>query len=241
MVVPCEYERGQRLGVAARRTTRDRGPRCARDLVGAPGHSRARGGQRKAAVAKDLPRVGHLPNVTIMAPLRFDRSRIAALLALAGERLDGEWLLIGGAAAAAWFSPTRTTEDVDLIGLAGTQDERFALMELAGEAALPIEAVNSAGDFFVRKIADWRDQLVVLHRGSRATIFRPTATLFLLLKLARLTAIDLEDCLGLLEHCRVSHEPIDRDRVRGAIAELPVDDDLALNERRRSLVAAIGS
>jgi hypothetical protein len=49
-----------------------------------------------------------------VVPLRFDRSRIQALLELAGEQLTGEWLLIGGAAAAAWFSPVRTTEDIDL-------------------------------------------------------------------------------------------------------------------------------
>jgi len=87
-----------------------------------------------------------------MAPLRFDKARIEALLAAASEQLDGEWLLIGGAAAATWFAVARTTEDVDLVGLAGTSAERLALMELASSAGLPVEAVNSAADFFVRKI-----------------------------------------------------------------------------------------
>src|SRR5258707_8577201 len=104
-----------------------------------------------------------------MAPIRFDRARVEAFLALAAERVDGEWLLIGGAAAAAWFAPGRTTEDLDLIGLGGTQAERFALMELAAEAGIPIEAVNSAADFFVRRIPGWRDELVVLVRGSKVT------------------------------------------------------------------------
>jgi hypothetical protein len=63
-----------------------------------------------------------------MAPLRFDKARIEAFLALASEQLEGEWLLIGGAAAAAWFAMARTTEDVDLIGLAGTAAERLALI-----------------------------------------------------------------------------------------------------------------
>lgn len=85
-----------------------------------------------------------------MASPRFDRARIQALLERVGERLDGAWLLIGGAAAAVWFAPARTTEDVDLVAFAGTQAERFALMELAAEEGLPIEAVNSAADFFVR-------------------------------------------------------------------------------------------
>lgn len=165
----------------------------------------------------------------------FDRSRIDGLLRLAGERLDGEWLLIGGAAAAAWFSPARTTEDLDLIGLLGTQAERFALMELAASAAIPIEAVNSAADFFVRRIPDWRAQLVELHRGPRATIFRPTATLFLLLKIGRLTETDLLDCVGLLAHCRTNSEPVDRVRVATALDALPATDDARLANRRADL------
>lgn len=168
-----------------------------------------------------------------MTPPRFDRDRVRAFLALAGERLDGEWLLIGGAAAAAWFAHSRTTEDIDMIGLGGTQQERFALMELAAEAALPIEAVNSAADFFVRRIDDWREHLVVLHRGSRATIYRPDATLFVLLKLSRLSEVDLGDCLTLL----ALGEAIDRVRVRAALAALPASEDAALSDRRLQLMA----
>lgn len=173
-----------------------------------------------------------------MAPLRFDRARIQDLLSLAADRLDGEWLVIGGSAAAAWFAADRTTEDVDMIGLAGTQAERFALMELAAEAGLPIEAVNSAADFFVRKIPDWRDQLVPLLQ-RRATIYRPTATLFLLLKIERLTISDLGDCLALLVHCGTSGEVVDRDRVRSRIAALPISGDADLTGRRAALLAAL--
>ena len=169
----------------------------------------------------------------------FGRVRIEALLALAGDRLDGEWLLIGGAAAAAWFSAARTTEDIDLIGLSGTQAERLALMTLAAEIGIPVEAVNSAGDFFVRRIADWRDQLVPLHVGPRATIYRPTATLFLLLKLARLSAIDLEDCRALLEHAPRTGEPVDSGRVLAALDALPETPDAALSDRRSVLRAAL--
>jgi histidinol-phosphate/aromatic aminotransferase/cobyric acid decarboxylase-like protein len=174
-----------------------------------------------------------------MAPLRFALSRIQALLELAGRTLDGEWLLIGGAAAAAWFAPARTTEDLDIIGLQGTQEERFALMTFAEGAAIPIEAVNSAADFFVRRIAGWRDELIVLLRGPRATIYRPSATLFLLLKINRLSATDLEDCLGLLAHCALSHEALDRARARGALAALAETDDVALRARRQQLARAL--
>jgi hypothetical protein len=167
----------------------------------------------------------------------FDRGRVEALLRLAGERLEGEWLLVGGAAAAAWFAPGRTTEDLDLVGLAGTQAERFSLMELAAEAAIPIEAVNSAADFFVRRISDWRDQLIELHRGSRATIFRPTTTLFVLLKLARLTEVDLDDCAALLAHCGATgeSEAIDAPRVLASLDALAPTPDAALAARRSAL------
>lgn len=173
-----------------------------------------------------------------MVPLRFDRSRIQALLELAGERLEGEWLLIGDGAAAAWFAPGRTTEDLDLIGLGGTQAERFALMELAAAAAIPIEAVSSTADFFVRRIDGWRDQMIELHRGSRATIYRPNATLFLLPKIGRLSAIDLDDCVALLAHDR-SNEPVDRGRVREQLAALPPSDAPALQQRRAHLSAEL--
>jgi hypothetical protein len=169
----------------------------------------------------------------------FDRARVAELLQLAGTRLTGEWLLVGGAAAASWFSPERTTEDLDLIGLGGSQGERFALMQLAADAAIPIEAVNSAADFFVRRIPDWREQLVELHRGSAATIYRPNPTLFLLLKLARLTETDLSDCMLLIEHVRATGDELDRDRVMTALDALPGTTDAALVERRARLRTAL--
>jgi hypothetical protein len=149
--------------------------------------------------------------------------------------LEGRWLLIGGAAVAAWLIPDRTTEDIDLVGMAGTQDERFALMNLALDAALPVEAVNSAADFFVRRIADWQDHLVVLHQGPRATIYRPDSTLFLLLKLGRLSEVDLADC----EACLVAAEPFDAGRVLSALDALPESADRGLADRRAALRALV--
>lgn len=170
-----------------------------------------------------------------MVPLRFDKARIEQLLALATEQLEGDWLLIGGAAAAAWFSAARTTEDVDLVSLAGTSAQRLALMNLADSAGLPIEAVNSAADFFVRKIDGWRDELVPLVRGPRTTIYRPSATLFLLLKIERLTPVDLDDCVALLDHCATTGEVVDRERVLSRLGSLPPTSDTGRQERRGAL------
>jgi hypothetical protein len=161
-------------------------------------------------------------------------------VALAADRLDGDWLLVGGGAAATWFAPSRVTEDIDMIGLAGTQDERFALMNLALEASLPLEAVNSAADFFVRRIDGWREHLVLLHRGSRANIYRPDPTLFLLLKIGRLSEVDLGDCLALIDHCASSGETLDAAHVRDTIENLPASDDPNVRERRTRLLEQLG-
>lgn len=174
-----------------------------------------------------------------MVPLRFDKARIDGLVALAADQLEGDWLLIGGAAAATWFSAARTTEDVDLVGLAGSADERLALMNLAASAGIPVEAVNSAADFFVRRIDGWRDELVVLVRGPRATIYRPSATLFLLLKLERLTAVDLADCVALLNHCTAAGEAVDVARVRSRLAALAPTADAGRQQRRLELAATL--
>ncbi len=174
-----------------------------------------------------------------MAPPALDRSRLEALLADAGVQLDGEWLLIGGAAAATWFADGRTTDDIDLIALDATRVRRMAVMDLAVAHGLPVEAVNSSADYFVRRIEGWRDELVPLVQGPRAVIYRPTPTLFLLLKLARLSAVDLDDCLALIEHCRRVVDPIDRARVAAALSALPATTDAALAARRAALAAAI--
>jgi hypothetical protein len=112
-------------------------------------------------------------------------------------------------------------------------------MELAADRSLPIEAVNSAADFFVRRIDDWRDHLVELLRGSTATIYRPSATLFLLLKLERLSEADLDDCLAMMSHCAGTGESIDVGRVRARLDTLANTDDHDLAQRRMRLRDAL--
>jgi len=108
-------------------------------------------------------------------------------------------------------------------------------MDLAVSEALPIEAVNSAADFFVRRIPDWRAHLVELHRGAKATVYRPDATLFLRLKIGRLSEVDLHDCVTLLDHCDRTAEHVAIDDVLQALAALPATDDEALQRRREGL------
>ncbi len=164
-----------------------------------------------------------------------DRAAVAALVDAAGRALTGEWLLVGGAAAAVWFDASRRTEDVDLIGLAGTAEERIALMDFAVAAGLSPEVVNSAADYFVRRIPGWREAIEVLHRGPNATIYRPSPTLFLLLKIGRLSEKDLADCVELIAFARETGARIDLARVVTALAALPATTDTALSNRRLHL------
>ena len=63
---------------------------------------------------------------------------------------------------------------------------------------LPVETINQAAGLFLRKIANWNKMLVPLIKGT-ATIYRPNVTLFLLLKMERLSESDLGDCIEFIK------------------------------------------
>jgi hypothetical protein len=64
-------------------------------------------------------------------------------------------------------------------------------------------------------------------------------TLFLLLKLGRLSERDLADCLSALARARSDALRVDASRVLAALAALPRTDDTALEGRRAELSAAV--
>ena len=171
--------------------------------------------------------------------MTLDRGRIDAILDAAADALEGDWLLVGGAAAATWFLPERVTEDVDLVSLRGSQDDRLALLSLAERLGLSPEAFNSAADFFLHRIPGWTTEMEPLRQGRSARIHRPTVTLFILLKVGRLSEVDLGDCLALLGFARENNSPCDRDRVIAALDALPPSTDAALLDRRRALRDAL--
>ena len=125
-------------------------------------------------------------------------------LTVAGEQLKGEWLLIGGTVLPILGIDLRVTTDIDLIPLNSkfSNSSVLELMKLAEKLDLPIEAINHAGLYFLEKISDYRDCLVILHKGNSATIYRPDVNLFLRLKMARLTESDLQDCLEFLKYAQ---------------------------------------
>jgi hypothetical protein len=174
-------------------------------------------------------------------PDALDRPRISAVLDAVIDRLPGDWLLIGGGLVALWLEPRRLTEDIDLVGIAGSGADRLALLGLAKDLGLPVEALNSAADFFVYRIADWRAHVEPFRTGATGRVFRPSATLFLLLKLARLSEQDLADCLSLLDRPRAEGGGIDLGRVFAALADLPPAADSDSAQRRDRLRQALGA
>jgi hypothetical protein len=75
-----------------------------------------------------------------------------------------------------------------------------ALFKAAIRQGLSAENVNSAASFFVRGLAGWERQIVQLRGGRMGTVFRPTLTLFVALKLARATEVDLSDVRSATGH-----------------------------------------
>jgi hypothetical protein len=163
-----------------------------------------------------------------------DAVAIGAFLDAAADGLDGTWVVVGGAAAAAWFDPGRVTQDIDIVPLEDTSAARLALLDLADAHGLPIESVNSAASWFLRRIPGWEHELDVLRQG-RATLLRPNATLFLLLKAGRLSESDSADCERLLDMAEAHRWPLDRERVLQHLDGLPPPADDGVASRRESL------
>ena len=172
---------------------------------------------------------------TRMPPIELGRERLEALLDALSERLEGDWLLIGGALVALWLEPRRVTEDVDLVSLSGSGDQRLQLMELAAATGLSIEAVNSAADYFVRRIPGWEREIELFRDGPKARVHRPTPTLFLLLKIGRLSDQDLADCGAMIAKARADGLDLDGRRVLAALDQIEEAAEPAVARRRQLL------
>jgi hypothetical protein len=120
----------------------------------------------------------------------------------AGNQLKGSWLLVGGTLLPALGINVRSTVDIDLISLGEKENSQtLALMELADSLGLPIETVNQAAAFFLKNIPYEKTDLIPLHEGDTAKIFRPSVLLYWKLKLARLSESDLIDCQHYYSYC----------------------------------------
>ncbi len=168
-----------------------------------------------------------------------DGPLLRKFLKLAGKTLEGDWYLIGGTVLPCLGAGDRVTLDIDLVAAKPSQmAQTLLLMELAEGLGLPVEAINQAGAHFLSRIRQARGDWVLLYRGPKAVIYRPSATLFLLLKIRRMSESDLADCLEMLRYAAKASEPVDSRKVESAIRALHDKDESAGRRARRERLLA---
>jgi hypothetical protein len=143
-----------------------------------------------------------------------DARLLRKFLNLAGQSLKGDWLLVGGTLLPAVGLNVRSTVDIDLIGLGSEEaGQTLELMTLAESLGLSVESINQAAAFFLKKAGYSKSELIVLHKGKKATIFRPSVELYWRLKLPRLSESDLLDCQHYYNFCLGQNEMIRRQKL----------------------------
>lgn len=138
-----------------------------------------------------------------------DSALLTKVLSLAADRLSGEWVLLGGTLLPALGVDVRSTVDIDLVGLGPTEAaQSVELMEIAEQLGLPVETINQAAGFFLRRIQWSREDLILMRETARAKIYRPSLKLYWQLKLERLSESDVVDCRSYFQICRATGDPI---------------------------------
>lgn len=147
-----------------------------------------------------------------------DSKLLKKFLHEAGERLSGRWLLVGGTLLPAVGIDLRSTVDIDFLGI-GDEEARqqLELMEVAESLGLPVESVNQAAGFFLKKVGFSERDLILLHQGRKAAIFRPSVELFWKLKIGRLSETDVQDCEHYLRFCKSVGDRIDIAKLRAKL------------------------
>ncbi|MBY0384464.1 hypothetical protein K2X05_04825 [bacterium] len=131
-----------------------------------------------------------------------DAKLLQEFLKLAGDKLNGEWLLIGGTLLPAVGLQVRSTVDIDLARIGKIDNSQTpSLMTIADSLGLPVETINAAASFFLRQVQYDKNDIILLLKGRGAKIFRPSLSLYWELKLNRLSETDLIDCQHYYHFC----------------------------------------
>src|SRR5690349_9076680 len=102
----------------------------------------------------------------------------------ASKRLFGDWVLLGGSVLPALGEDIRDTIDIDLAARGEMKNiPTLDFMKVAEEIGLPVEAINSAADFFLKKIPKYEEHLILLFERKGFRVFRPDVYLYVQLKL----------------------------------------------------------
>ncbi len=152
--------------------------------------------------------------------MNVDGKLMERFVAMAADELSGDWVVMGGSVLCLVGAGSRVTLDIDVAGPPESrQEQALLLMEIAERLGLPVEAINQAGAFFLRRIEGWQDRVVVVKEGRGARILRPDATLFLQLKVSRMSESDLSDCTSFVRWSSRRGEHPEMDVVLRAIDE----------------------
>ena len=74
-----------------------------------------------------------------------DSKLLKQFLTLATQQLRGRWLLVGGTLLPAVGIDTRSTVDIDLVGLGDKEKlQNLELMKIAEQLGLSVESINQA-------------------------------------------------------------------------------------------------
>lgn len=115
------------------------------------------------------------------------------------QKLQGDWVIIGGTVLPLVGVEYRVTVDIDMIPMQDKgNDSLLSLMELADAIDLPVETINSAGLFFLKKIPNWQKRLVLHKESKKCRIYRPNFDLYLELKISRFSESDESDIIAYL-------------------------------------------
>ena len=148
-----------------------------------------------------------------------DSALLKKFLLVAGEKLSGQWILVGGTLLPAVGVDARATVDIDLIGLGPAESaQTLELMTIAESLSLPVDTINQAAAFFLNKVGYREADLLLLHEGSNAKIFRPSIALYIKLKSARMTESDFIDCKNYFSFCEKNGDLVDKKIIATTIA-----------------------
>ncbi len=155
-------------------------------------------------------------------------------LEAAVNELSGEWLLVGGTLLPAVGLQVRSTVDIDLIGLSDKERvQNLELMDLADRLGLSIESINQAAAFFLKQTEYKKSDLLILRKGRRAVIYRPSFELYLKLKSERLTEADILDLQHYFNFCLGRGDVVHEDKCEKWVTGLMKKEKIP--ERRERL------
>ncbi len=165
--------------------------------------------------------------------LTLNAQLLEKFLKLAARKLEGKWLLVGGTLLPAVGLDIRSTMDIDLLGLGKKEaSQALELMELSDSLGLPVETVNQAAAFFLKKAGYEEKDLLPLLNGPKATIYRPSVHLYWKLKIGRLSETDVIDCQHYFHYCVGQRDTVSRGDLMALITKAAKNEPVAAKRER---------